>query len=102
MGALMTWLAWRLHDSWFGLTLNTLRDDEIAARCSGVSVTRYKLLAFSIGNGFIGLGGAFYAVMVGFVSPPDFDFGYSLVMLIDHHPGRRSTPCRASPWGRCS
>src|SRR5207247_6918629 len=44
-------------------------------------VTRGKLLAFSIGNFFIGLGGAFYAVVVGFVSPPDFDFGYSLVML---------------------
>jgi branched-chain amino acid transport system permease protein len=81
MAGLVTWLAWRLYNSWAGLTLNTLRDDEIAAKCSGVSVARYKLLAFSIGNFFIGLGGAFYAVMVGFVSPPDFDFGYSLVMV---------------------
>ena len=81
MAALGTWLAGRLYNSWLGLTLNTLRDDEIAAKCSGVSVARYRLLAFSIGNLFVGLGGAFYAVMVGFVSPPDFDFGYSLVML---------------------
>jgi ABC-type branched-subunit amino acid transport system permease subunit len=81
IAAAVTWLAWRLHNSWIGLTLNTLRDDEIAATCSGVSVARSKLLAFSLGNLAIGLGGAFYAVMVGFVSPPDFDFGYSLVML---------------------
>ncbi len=81
MAALVTWLAWCLYNSWVGLTLNTLRDDEIAAKCSGVSVARHKLLAFSIGNLFVGLAGAFYAVMVGFVSPPDFDFGYSLVML---------------------
>lgn len=81
MAALVTWLTWRLYNSWIGLTLNTVRDDEIAAKCSGVSVVRYKLLAFSIGNFSIGLGGAFYAVMVGFVSPPDFDFGYSLVMV---------------------
>jgi len=81
MAGLTTWILRRLHDSWLGLALNTLRDDEIAARCCGVSITRGKLLAFSIGNFFIGLGGAFYAVMVGFVSPPDFDFGYSLVML---------------------
>jgi branched-chain amino acid transport system permease protein len=81
MAALVTWLAWRLYNSWVGLTLNTVRDDEIAAKCSGVSVARHKLLAFSIGNLFVGLAGAFYAVMVGFVSPPDFDFGYSLVML---------------------
>ncbi|MBI2016283.1 MAG: branched-chain amino acid ABC transporter permease [Candidatus Rokubacteria bacterium] len=81
MASLTTLVLRRLHDSWLGLTLNTLRDDEIAARCCGVSITRGKLLAFCIGNFFIGLGGALYAVMVGFVSPPDFDFGYSLVML---------------------
>ena len=81
MAALTTWIIRRLYDSWLGLALNTLRDDEIAAKCCGVSITRGKLTAFSIGNFFIGLGGAFYAVMVGFVSPPDFDFGYSLVML---------------------
>ena len=81
MAAVTTWVIRRLYDSWLGLALNTLRDDEIAAKCCGVSITRGKLIAFSIGNFFIGLGGAFYAVMVGFVSPPDFDFGYSLVML---------------------
>jgi branched-chain amino acid transport system permease protein len=81
MAGLTTWVLRRLHDSWLGLALNTLRDDEIAARCCGVSVARQKLLAFSIGNFFIGLGGAFYALMVGFVSPPDFDFGHSLVLL---------------------
>jgi branched-chain amino acid transport system permease protein len=79
--ALTTWIARRLHDSWLGLALNTLRDDEIAARCCGVSVERGRLVAFSIGNFFIGLGGGLYALMVGFVSPPDFDFGYSLIML---------------------
>ena len=81
MAAVTTWVIRRLYDSWLGLALNTLRDDEIAAKCCGVSITRGKLMAFSIGNFFIGLGGAFYAVMVGFVSPPDFDFGYSLIML---------------------
>jgi ABC-type branched-subunit amino acid transport system permease subunit len=81
MAALSTWIIRRLYDSWLGLALNTLRDDEIAAKCSGISITRGKLAAFSIGNVFIGLGGAFYAAMVGFVSPPDFDFGYSLIML---------------------
>jgi ABC-type branched-subunit amino acid transport system permease subunit len=81
MAAVVTLGMWRLHNSWLGLALNTLRDDEIAARCSGVNVARQKLVAFSIGNFAIGLGGAFYALMVGFVSPPDFDFGYSLIML---------------------
>ncbi len=81
LAGLVTLAVWRLHESWLGLALNTLRDDEIAARCSGVHVARQKLVAFSIGNLVVGVGGAFYAVMVGFVSPPDFDFGYSLIML---------------------
>jgi branched-chain amino acid transport system permease protein len=81
MATVVTLGMWRLHNSWLGLALNTLRDDEIAARCSGVNVARQKLVAFSTGNFAIGLGGAFYALMVGFVSPPDFDFGYSLIML---------------------
>jgi ABC-type branched-subunit amino acid transport system permease subunit len=81
LAAATTWIVRRLYDSWLGLVLNTLRDDEIAARCCGISITRGKLLAFSIGNFFIGLGGGLYALMVGFVSPPDFDFGYSLIML---------------------
>lgn len=81
MAVLTTAVVRRLHDSWLGLALNTVRDDEIAAQCCGVSVTRAKLVAFSIGNFFVGLGGGFYAVLVGFVSPPDFDFGYSLIML---------------------
>src|SRR5207253_9782839 len=39
VAGLTTWVLRRLHDSWLGLVLNTLRDDEIAARCCGVSVT---------------------------------------------------------------
>jgi branched-chain amino acid transport system permease protein len=78
---LVTLAVWRLHNSWLGLALNTLRDDEIAARCAGVDVARAKLAAFSAGNVIIGLAGSFYAVMVGFVAPPDFDFGASLTML---------------------
>jgi branched-chain amino acid transport system permease protein len=81
LAAFATGVIRRLHDSWLGVALNTLRDDEIAAKCCGISIARAKLTAFCIGNFFIGLGGALYAVMVGFVSPPDFDFGYSLIML---------------------
>lgn len=81
MASLVTLLLWRLQNSWVGLTLNTLRDDEIAAKCMGVSVARYKLLAFSLGNLVIGFAGGFYALMVGFISPPDFTFGDALVMV---------------------
>ncbi|MFQ5839895.1 MAG: branched-chain amino acid ABC transporter permease [Candidatus Methylomirabilales bacterium] len=79
--SLAGWAVWRLHNSWVGLTLNTVRDDETVAKCFGVSIARWKLLAFSLGNVLIGLGGAFYAVMVGFIAPANFTFGDSLIMV---------------------
>ncbi len=71
----------RLYHSWVGNTLSTIRDDEIAAKTSGVIINRWKLLMFVIGNSFIGLAGAFYAHMIGFISPPVFGFDKSLLMV---------------------
>ena len=71
----------RIYQSWVGVTLSTIRDDEIAAKTSGVQVNKWKLIAFSFGNFFIGISGAFYAHMVGFISPPNFVFEKSLVMV---------------------
>jgi len=71
----------RLYHSWVGNTLSTIRDDETAAKTSGVIINRWKLLMFVIGNSFIGLAGAFYAHMIGFISPPVFGFDKSLLMV---------------------
>jgi ABC-type branched-subunit amino acid transport system permease subunit len=71
----------RIYNSWVGVTLSTIRDDEIAAQTFGVGVDHWKLVIFSLGNCFIGLAGAFYAHLVGFISPPNFTFERSLVMV---------------------
>jgi ABC-type branched-subunit amino acid transport system permease subunit len=71
----------RIYNSWVGVTLSTIRDDEIAAQTFGVQVDRWKLIIFALGNCFIGLAGAFYSHLVGFISPPNFTFEKSLVMV---------------------
>jgi branched-chain amino acid transport system permease protein len=71
----------RIYDSWVGVTLSTIRDDEIAAQTFGVRVNRWKLVIFFLGNCFIGLAGAFYSHLVGFISPPNFAFDKSLIMV---------------------
>lgn len=71
----------RIYHSWVGVTLATIRDDEVAAKTSGVQINRWRLLIFVIGNCFIGLSGAFYAHMVWFISPPNFTFEKSLVFV---------------------
>jgi len=70
----------RLYQSWVGLTLSIIRDDEIVAKTSGVSVVRWKMTTFALGNCFIGLAGAFYSHLVGFISPPTFSFERSLLL----------------------
>jgi len=39
------------------------------------------LIIFVIGNCFIGLSGAYFAHLIGFISPPNFVFDRSLVMV---------------------
>lgn len=71
----------RIYHSWVGVTLSTIRDDEVAAKTNGVQVNYWKLVIFVLGNCFIGLSGAFYSHMVGFISPPNFQFDKSLVIV---------------------
>lgn len=79
--ALLAFASIRIYHSWVGVTLSTIRDDEVAAKTSGVQINKWRLLIFVIGNCFIGLSGAFYAHMVWFISPPNFTFEKSLVLV---------------------
>jgi ABC-type branched-subunit amino acid transport system permease subunit len=71
----------RLERSWIGLYLDAVRIDEVAASVFGVQVGRWKVLAFAFGNFFAGLAGSLYAVMTGFIAPPDFALSDSLILV---------------------
>ncbi len=71
----------RLERSWIGLNLDALRLDETASVCFGLNVVRWKITAFLIGNFLIGIAGALYAMMVGFIAPTNFTFGDSLIFV---------------------
>ena len=71
----------RIYKSWVGVTIATIRDDDVAARTNGVKINYWKLIIFVLGNCFIGLSGAFFAHIMGFISPPNFVFDRSLVMV---------------------
>jgi len=78
---LLVYIAMRINVSRYGLALNTIAQDEIAANCLGVNVSRQKLFAFVIGGIFCGVGGALYASLISFVGPNDFTFARSLVFI---------------------
>jgi len=61
-----------LHDSGAGRRLRAIRDSELSAATMGVNLTRYKLLAFGMSAAIAGLGGSFYPLVAGSVSPQPF------------------------------
>jgi len=71
----------RVERSWVGLNLDAIRLDETAAACFGLNITRWKITAFTLGNFLIGMAGALFAMMLGFIAPTNFTFGDSLILV---------------------
>ena len=71
----------RLERSWIGLNLDALRLDETAASCFGLDVSRWKITAFLIGNFLIGIAGALFGMVGGFVAPNNYTFADSLILV---------------------
>lgn len=59
-----------------------VREDEIAANSSGISVFKYKMIGFVIASFVAGIGGALYAPFIGFVKPDLASFNRSIDYLI--------------------
>ncbi len=79
--ALMFTFVKRLERSWVGLNLDAVRVDETAAACFGLNISRWMITAFTIGNFLIGMAGALYAMMIGFIAPTNFTFDDSLILF---------------------
>ncbi|MHC2331650.1 branched-chain amino acid ABC transporter permease [Bradyrhizobium sp. USDA 4454] len=65
----------------FGLSLRVSREDEVAAKASGVSIFSQRLIAFVISAFFVGVSGALYAHFLGTISVDAFYIDISLLTL---------------------
>ncbi len=65
----------------YGRTVIAIREDYIAASASGINVTYYKVLTFTISAFFAGVGGAMYAHYMTAMIPTTFNFMYSAEFL---------------------
>jgi branched-chain amino acid transport system permease protein len=72
---------WRLKLSRLGRAMQAVRDNEIAAGTCGIDVFRVKVVAFGISAMLGGLGGALFAGAFAYISPDQFSFDESVVML---------------------
>ena len=71
----------RLQNSRIGRAWNCIREDEIAAKATGIDVRSYKLLAFVLGAVLAGVAGNIYASKLMCVSPESFSFWESCLMF---------------------
>ena len=78
--ALMSFATIKAH-TW-GKAWQAVRDDQVAAAAVGLNTTRIRLMAFAVSAAFTGLGGVFFASIVGFVSPSSFTFHRSILFLL--------------------
>ena len=65
-----------------GRAITAIRDNEIAARATGINVTKYKLSAFIISAAFAGVAGVMYSFANSTVAPAMFDYNYSIEILV--------------------
>ena len=71
----------RLNNSRIGRAWIAMREDQDAAAVMGISILKYKLLAFSIGASFAGIGGAIFAARQGSIFPENFSLMVSINVL---------------------
>src|SRR5947207_2381253 len=72
----------RLKGSRMGLALEAIREDESAARTTGIDVRFYKVAAYVIGACIAGVAGALSAHELPFFSPADFGFQRAVDILV--------------------
>ncbi len=64
-----------------GRALAAIRDRDIAASISGVSLTHYKMLSFALSSALAGLAGGLYAGLIGFINPAHFSLLLSVEFI---------------------
>ena len=80
-------IMWKLTDARSslvrtGIIFHAIREDEIAARASGINTIRYKLLAFAVGGFFAGIAGGFYAHFMRIAGPSTLELALSFQAII--------------------
>ena len=65
-----------------GRAITAIRDNEIAARATGINVTKYKLVGFIISAVFAGIAGVLYSFANSNVTATVFDYNKSIEILV--------------------
>ena len=75
------WVVHRCTHSTYGTSLRALREDDQCADAMGLNVVRLKIEVFAVSCFLAGLAGALWAHSTGYLSPTDFRFEDSILIL---------------------
>ncbi len=65
-----------------GRAITAIRDNEIAAKATGINVTKYKLVVFTISSAFAGVAGVLFSYANFNIQPSKFGYNYSIEILV--------------------
>jgi branched-chain amino acid transport system permease protein len=65
-----------------GRAVTAIRDNEIAARATGINVTKYKLMTFTLSAALAGIAGVLYSFSNYTVQSLKFGYNYSIEILV--------------------
>lgn len=65
-----------------GRAITSIRDNEIAAKATGINVTKYKLIVFTVSSFFAGIAGVLYSYSNFTVQSTKFSYNYSIEILV--------------------
>ena len=72
---------YKLTHSYYGNALRSLREDDQCAEAMGINVIKLKIQVFAVSTFFAGVAGAVWAHTSGYISPDNFKFGESILIL---------------------
>ena len=75
-------VAWLILRGRTGRAFRAVRDSETAAVSSGVSLARYKTLAFGVSAAYAGVAGSLLVISRAFINPDSFPVALSIFLLV--------------------
>lgn len=71
-----------LMEGSYGKAFKAIREDEVAARAMGINLFKHKVLSFTLGSFFAGVGGGLLAASLGTINPTLFKFALTFNILL--------------------
>lgn len=81
---LVVFITWRIKFSSLGRAMMAIRENELAAECSGIDAARLKILAFVIGAVMAAMAGALLSHLISVVTPNTYSvlLAFNIVVMV--------------------